>query len=125
MAWASALRRKRAKPPTSEILSVTIAVIVVGEMHAGLAARFVALADGQPELYPWLRKVLPDMYAKAYRWDAEVLEIYAFLEPGRNAAEMFVGAAQVYRQVAQDDRTGSDAGAVGILKRFSQLAKNA
>lgn len=100
--------------------------MALGAERAGVMDHLVAeLADGQPELYPWLCKVLPDMYAKAYRWDGEMLEISKFLEPERGGADMLAGAALVYRQVAEDAQKSPDAGAVGVLKRFSQPAGEA
>jgi len=93
--------------------------MALGAARAGVTHHLVAeLADSQPELYAWLRKMLPTMYAKAYRWDREMLEISAFLEPERGAADMFVGAAALYRHVADDQRIGADSEIISILEAF-------
>ena len=97
--------------------------MALGAARAGVSRHLVEeLADSQPQLYAWLREMLPAMYAKAYRWNGEMLEISAFLEPERGAAEMFAGAAALYRHVAEDHRAGPDSEIVSILERFAQTA---
>lgn len=94
--------------------------MALGAARAGVTDHLVAeLADSQPELYAWLRKMQPTMYAKAYRWDGEMLEISAFLEPERGAADMFGGAAALYRHVAEDHRIGADSEIISILEAFT------
>lgn len=95
------------------------AAMALGAARAGAAECFVAeLRDTQPALYAWLTKMIPVMYAKAYRWDDEMLEIAKFLEPERGAADMLMGAARLYRHVAEDNRIGPQSEIISILDRF-------
>lgn len=93
--------------------------MALGAARAGAANSFVAeLQDSQPELYKWLVKTMPSMYAKANRWDGEMREISRFLEPERGAADMFTGAAVLYQHVADDNRIGPQSEILSILNRF-------
>jgi 3-hydroxyisobutyrate dehydrogenase-like beta-hydroxyacid dehydrogenase len=95
------------------------ASMALGAARAGAIDCLVAeLRDTQPQLYAWLSKVLPVMYAKAYRWDDEMREIAKFLEPERGAADMLMGAGTLYRHVAQDNVAGPQSEIVSILDRF-------
>ncbi len=95
------------------------ACMALGAARAGAAESFIAeLRDSQPALYAWLAKMIPSMYAKAYRWDDEMREISRFLEPERGAADMFTGAAVLYRHVAEDNRIGPQSEILSILNRF-------
>ena len=73
-----------------------------------------------PELHGWLRKVLPSMPRKAYRWDGEMREIAMFLEPDRSAADMLSAAADFYRRVAADVRSGEEFELGSVIERFTQ-----
>lgn len=93
--------------------------MALGAARAGAADAFVAeLKDTLPEIYAWLCKMLPAMYAKAYRWDDEMREIAKFLEPEEGAATMLKGAAELYQHVAEDNRTGPESEIISILSRF-------
>jgi putative dehydrogenase len=96
--------------------------MVLGAARAGVADAFVAELKGTlPEIHAWLGKMLPTMYAKAYRWDDEMREIAKFLEPEKGAAAMLVGAAELYQHVAEDNRAGSDSEIISILTRFVKV----
>lgn len=74
------------------------------------------LADSQPALAAWLARQTPAMYAKAYRWAAELDEIAGFV--GDNYAEhkMLSTAARLYQRLAAD-YTG-DKREIDVLNRF-------
>jgi len=76
------------------------------------------LQDSQPQLYAWLGRQLPGMYAKAYRWDGEMREIARFLEPEAGSARMLAGAAELYEHVAEDNREGPASEIISTLNRF-------
>lgn len=101
--------------------------MALGAARAGAADAFTAeLRETLPELYGWLCKMLPSMYAKAYRWDDEMIEIAKFLEPETGAAEMLTGAAKLYRHVAEDNRVGPQSEILTVLDRFvSQAGRRA
>ncbi len=93
--------------------------MALGAARAGVGSALVEeLSDTQPQVYAWLCKTLPLMYAKAYRWDDEMLEISRFLEPERGAADMLSGAAALYRHVAEDHRAGANSEIIPILDHF-------
>lgn len=93
--------------------------MALGAARSGAADAFVAeLKDTLPEIHAWLCKMLPAMYAKAYRWDDEMREIAKFLEPEQGAAAMLTGAADLYQHVAEDNRAGPDSEIISILMRF-------
>ncbi len=95
------------------------AAMAIGAARSGVEAHFLAeVRETLPALYEWLSKMLPSMHAKAYRWDDEMLEISGFLEPEEGAAEMFSGAATLYRSIAHDNRCGSDSEIIQILNAF-------
>jgi len=95
--------------------------MALGASRTGTADHFKAeMQRTLPELYGWLSKMLPSMYAKAYRWDDEMREIATFLEPERGAADMLLGAATLYQHVAEDNRTGPTSEILSALELFVQ-----
>jgi putative dehydrogenase len=96
--------------------------MALGAARAGVAEIFTdELRESQPQLYGWLSKMLPAMYAKAYRWDGEMREIAKFLEPERGAADMLAGAAALYQRVGQD-HIGPEPEIIPIIERFVKPA---
>jgi 3-hydroxyisobutyrate dehydrogenase-like beta-hydroxyacid dehydrogenase len=95
------------------------AAMALGAARNGAATSFLdELRGSQPLLYEWLKTQTPGMYAKAHRWDGEMLEIAKFLEPETGAAEMLSGAADLYRHVAQHNQQGPQSEIISILDRF-------
>jgi L-threonate 2-dehydrogenase len=88
--------------------------LMQGVMHAEVAPAVRAeFASSQKEMNTILRRDVPKMYPKAYRWVAEMEEIADFLgatNPG--AGEMFRGAAKIY------DRIATDKGEIALLDAF-------
>ena len=60
------------------------------------------LAESQPQLLAWLTRQTPNMYAKAYRWVAELDEIGSFVGDDRAENEMLHAAARLYERIAED-----------------------
>jgi 3-hydroxyisobutyrate dehydrogenase-like beta-hydroxyacid dehydrogenase len=60
------------------------------------------LAESRPDLLGYLSRQVPDMYAKAYRWVAELDEIAAFVGEDRPEHEMLAAAARLYERIAED-----------------------
>jgi L-threonate 2-dehydrogenase len=95
------------------------AAMAIGAARAGAETLFLAeVRETLPSLYDFLAKMLPSMYAKAYRWDDEMLEISRFLEPEEGAAEMLSGAAALFRSIAAAQRIGPHSEIIGILNAF-------
>ena len=94
----------------------------LGAERAGVAGPLIEeMAESQPQLYTWLCRMLPKMYAKAYRWDSEMREISAFSDEESGGAEMFDGAAAMFRHVAQANEKGSRSTLIEALDRFAGL----
>jgi 3-hydroxyisobutyrate dehydrogenase-like beta-hydroxyacid dehydrogenase len=89
---------------------------ILGATAAGVADTLEReLADSQPALKAWLDRQLPKMYAKAYRWVAEMDEVSAFLGKPSPSAEMYAGVARLYEQLARSNE--------GDKKDIAALAK--
>jgi 3-hydroxyisobutyrate dehydrogenase-like beta-hydroxyacid dehydrogenase len=66
------------------------------------------LTESLPQVLARLRRNIPDMYPKAYRWVAEMNEIAAFLGPDDPAAGMFEAAAGIFARIAKDRETDGE-----------------
>lgn len=60
------------------------------------------MAESAPDLDRKLTSAIPDMYAKAYRWVAEMEEIAAFLGEDDPASQIFRGMAGLFQKMAED-----------------------
>ena len=92
--------------------------MALGAGRAGVAEVLRAeLAASQPEVLRYLQRSVPDMFAKAYRWVAEMEEISAFLD-GMPAAPIYEGAARLYENLAE----GGDE--IGVLAEFYRRSES-
>lgn len=66
------------------------------------------MAGSVPQVADRLAGGIPDMYAKAYRWVAEMEEIADFLGKDDPASLIFRGMAGLYRKMADDREVGGD-----------------
>ncbi|KAK7472965.1 hypothetical protein VKT23_001069 [Stygiomarasmius scandens] len=69
------------------------------------------LAASQPEFLDRIKRAIPPMIPKAYRWVGEMEEIAGFI--GGREGETYEGIARIYERV-----TGNEGGEVETLKRF-------
>lgn len=79
------------------------AAMMLAASRGGSASALKAeLAESRPDLLGYLTRQVPDMYAKAYRWVAELEEISDFV--GKEHAEhaMLEAAARLYERIAKD-----------------------
>ncbi len=79
------------------------AAMMLAATRGGSAEALKAeLAESRPDLLGYLSKQVPAMYAKAYRWVAELEEISDFV--GKDHAEhaMMDAAARLYERIAAD-----------------------
>jgi putative dehydrogenase len=92
--------------------------MALGATRAGAAAALRAeLAASQPDLLRYLDRAVPEMFAKAWRWVAEMEEIADFLGP-IPAAPIYHGAASLYAAIAADRATQAADGPVAQLTAF-------
>lgn len=77
------------------------AVMALAALRSGAQAQLLEqLADAQPAILEYIRRFVPAMFPKAYRWEPEMREIAAFLEDDEAAREMFAAMAKLYRRFA-------------------------
>jgi len=100
------------------------AAMVLGAAQAGCAqALHSELAESQPQLLAWLTRQVPRMYAKAYRFVAEMEEISHFLGDGSPGGDIFEAYARLYTDIAADERNPNPAeGSIAPLQRFFVVA---
>ncbi len=93
---ASAL--KMAYAGTTKGAHAVMISMILGAVRAGVGEAFAAemKASQAGRLEAALRQ-LPMVLRKAYRWDGEMEEIAKFLLPEQGSAEIFRGAAELYR----------------------------
>jgi len=79
------------------------AAMMLAAARSGAAdALHAELAESQQALLGWLDRSVPNMYAKAYRWVAELDEIAAFVGKDHPESEMLAAAARLYERIAAD-----------------------
>ncbi len=92
--------------------------VILGAIEAGIVAPFLAeLADSQPQLLAYFTGRTPGVFAKAYRWVAEMEEIGAFL--GGGGETLYRGAAEQFARLAADheDARIDEAAILDFLKK--------
>jgi 3-hydroxyisobutyrate dehydrogenase-like beta-hydroxyacid dehydrogenase len=96
------------------------AAMMLGAAQAGCAGELhKELAESQPHLLDWLARQVPRMYAKAYRWVAEMEEISAFLAGNPPAEDMYEDIARFYERLAKiNDAPRKDDDELVALTRF-------
>jgi 3-hydroxyisobutyrate dehydrogenase-like beta-hydroxyacid dehydrogenase len=96
------------------------AAMMLASTRGGSAPALKAeLAESQPALLGWLTRQTPNMYAKAYRWVAELDEIAAFVGDEHAEHKMLEAAARLYERIAED--FAGDKEEAGSLDRFLKL----
>jgi 3-hydroxyisobutyrate dehydrogenase-like beta-hydroxyacid dehydrogenase len=79
------------------------AAMMLAATRGGSAEALKAeIADSIPGLHGFLTRQTPTMYAKAYRWVAELDEISAFVGKDFPENEMLSAAARFYERIAAD-----------------------
>ena len=77
------------------------AAMLLGAARFGCAEALIAeLSDSQPQMLARMRNGIPGMYAKAYRWVAEMEEISDFLEKNPPSRDMYAAIARLYDYLA-------------------------
>ena len=88
---------------TKGFTAISSAMMLAATRNGTAEALRAELAESQPDFTKWLSRQVPNMYAKAYRWVAEMEEIAAFVGEDAAARQMFEGSARFYEQIAADD----------------------
>lgn len=114
---ASAL--KMAYAGTTKGAHAVMISMMLGAMRSGVGEAFAReMKDSQKGRLEAAVRQLPMVLRKAYRWDGEMEEIAKFLLPEAGGAEIFHGAARLYRDLAKDVETGDDAERLRWLAKF-------
>jgi 3-hydroxyisobutyrate dehydrogenase-like beta-hydroxyacid dehydrogenase len=104
---------------TKGFTALGAAMMLAATREGSAAALHAELADSQKALLAWLTRQVPNMYAKAYRWVAEMEEIAAFAGEDPAAAQLYDAAARLYERIAVDvDGGGRE---VGALSEFCAM----
>ena len=99
------------------LAAIAAAMILAAARSEATAALHQELSESLPGLLDSLRRQVPDMLPKAYRWVAEMREIAAFGGAEDEATrEIFNGFARLFEQIAQD--VGGEQRASTSLKQF-------
>jgi 3-hydroxyisobutyrate dehydrogenase-like beta-hydroxyacid dehydrogenase len=96
------------------------AAMLLGAARFGCAEALIAeLSSSQPEMLARMKKSIPGMYDKAYRWVGEMEEISDFLDANAPSAEMYRGIARLYQflAAAEAEDQPADDNAIKTLDR--------
>jgi putative dehydrogenase len=96
------------------------AAMLLGAARFGCAeALIVELSSSQPEMLGRMKKGIPSMYDKAYRWVGEMQEISDFLDANAASSDMYKGIARLYEflAAAEDEAQKADGNAIKTLDR--------
>ena len=88
---------------TKGFTAIATAMMLAATRNGTAEALARELAESQPALTAWLTRQVPNMYAKAYRWVAEMEEIAGFVGDDAAARQMFEGTARFYQRIAEDE----------------------
>lgn len=99
------------------LAAIASAMILAAARSGATAALYQEMSESLPGLLNSLRRQVPDMLPKAYRWVAEMREIAAFGGAGDEATrEIFNGFSRLFEHIAQD--VGGEQRASDSLKQF-------
>lgn len=95
-------------------------LLILGAQRAGVAdVLHQELMTYQPQIFASLKRMVPDMYAKSYRWVAEMEEIGKFLDATPGGGTTYHGMAQMFDWVAEIfPQRGSSSNAIDALDAF-------
>jgi putative dehydrogenase len=101
---------------TKGFTALGTAMMLAATRGGSAAALKAELAESRPELLGYLTRQTPDMYAKAYRWVAELEEISDFVGKDRAEHAMLDAAARFYERIAKD--VEGEKKEIGALDKF-------
>ena len=87
---------------TKGFTALAAAMMLAATRGGSAEALKAELEESQQPLLAWLTRQTPSMYAKAYRWVAELDEIAGFVGDDHPEHEMLAAAARFYERMAED-----------------------
>jgi hypothetical protein len=100
---------------TKGLVALGSALILAAERTGSTDALRAEMQATQPELFAWLARMVPGMFAKSHRWIAEMDEVEAMLGEGAEHL-IFAGASGLYGRLAADAR--GEAAEIDVLRAF-------
>jgi L-threonate 2-dehydrogenase len=84
------------------LAAIAAAMILAASRSGATEALYREMAQSLPGLLGSLRRQIPDMLPKAYRWVAEMREIAEFASEDAATQEVFAGFAELFERISQD-----------------------
>ena len=84
------------------VAAIASAMILAAARAGTAAALYQEMSESLPGLLESLRRQVPDMLPKAYRWVAEMREIAAFAGEDAAARQVYEGFAELFDRVSRD-----------------------
>jgi putative dehydrogenase len=84
------------------LAAIAAAMILAASRSGATEALYREMSESLPGLLGSLRRQIPDMLPKAYRWVAEMREIAEFASEDAATQEVFVGFAELFERISQD-----------------------
>jgi hypothetical protein len=81
------------------------------------------LSETQPGILAYLSRFVPAMFPKAYRWAPEMEEIAAFLEDDKEARDVFLALARLYRRLAKDMSPPAEQEYIRAIRIFCEVGR--
>ncbi|MBW8270420.1 NAD(P)-dependent oxidoreductase [Caldovatus aquaticus] len=101
---------------TKGLTAVASAMMLAATRAGAAEALHAELAQSQPQLLAWFGRMVPGMFAKAYRWEGEMEEIADFVGRDRGESAIYAGAARLYARLAADQ--GGERREIAQLEAF-------
>jgi 3-hydroxyisobutyrate dehydrogenase-like beta-hydroxyacid dehydrogenase len=98
------------------LAAIASAMILAAARSGASAALYQEMSESLPGLLSSLRRQVPDMLPKAYRWVAEMREIAAFAGADPATHAVYVGFSELFDRIARDVAQGRAESAA--LERF-------
>jgi L-threonate 2-dehydrogenase len=84
------------------VAAIASAMILAASRAGAAEALYQEMSESLPGLLESLRRQVPDMLPKAYRWVAEMREIAAFAGEDAAARQVYAGFAELFDRVSRD-----------------------
>jgi L-threonate 2-dehydrogenase len=84
------------------LAAIAAAMILAASRSGATEALYREMSESLPGLLGSLRRQIPDMLPKAYRWVAEMREIAEFASEDAATHEVFVGFAELFARISRD-----------------------
>jgi putative dehydrogenase len=84
------------------LAAIAAAMILAASRAGATEALYREMSESLPGLLVSLRRQIPDMLPKAYRWVAEMREIAEFAGEDAATQEVFVGFSELFARISRD-----------------------